>query len=121
VCSLRDSFSFLRFVVVAVVAAVLVRLLYCTIEVVDLSDTPPPAPDYFSRIDTDGDGNLGKAEIEAFFADQGQPVPDGIWESEDKNSDGQISWEEFSGPKGDAPPSSASSSSAGDDESKEEL
>jgi hypothetical protein len=94
-------------------------MLWSTIEVMGISATPPPAPNYFSRIDTDGDGNLDKAEIEAFFALQDKPVPDGIWESEDKNSDGQISWDEFSGPKGDEPPSSASSGD--DDESKEEL
>jgi hypothetical protein len=84
----------------------------------DIADGPPPPPNYFAMIDTDGDSYLGKTEIEAFFAEQGQPVPDGLWKGEDKNSDGQISWEEFSGPKGDAPPSAASS---GDEESKEEL
>ena len=28
----------------------------------------------------------------------------GLMDHEDKNEDGKISWEEFSGPKGDAPP-----------------
>jgi hypothetical protein len=55
-------------------------------------------------IDTNGDGFLSGEEIEAFFGQQGRPVPDGLWENEDKNGDGSISWEEFSGPKGDSPP-----------------
>ena len=28
-------------------------------------------------------------------------LPDGMWEHEDKDSDGFISWDEFTGPKGD--------------------
>ena len=30
-------------------------------------------------------------------------LPDGLWEQEDKDSDGVITWEEFGGPKGSAP------------------
>ena len=58
-------------------------------------------------IDTDGDGTISKAEIDAFFEQQGRPVPEGLWENEDKDGDGVISWEEFSGPKGDSPPNAA--------------
>jgi len=35
----------------------------------------------------------------------GQPVPAELWEHEDQDKDGKVSWEEFSGPKGTEPPS----------------
>jgi hypothetical protein len=35
----------------------------------------------------------------------GQPVPAELWEHEDKNGDGKVSWDEFSGPKGTEAPS----------------
>merc|ERR1739846_233793 len=78
--------------------------LHFDVEVVDISDSPPPGPNYFAMIDTDEDGKLSGTEIEAFFGQQGRPVPDGLWEAEDKDGDGFISWEEFSGPKGDSAP-----------------
>lgn len=31
-------------------------------------------------------------------------VPDELWEAEDKNKDGVIDWDEFSGPKGEVNP-----------------
>ena len=41
----------------------------------------------------------------AFFKKQGRDErPEGLWEKEDKNEDGVISWEEFSGPKGKTAP-----------------
>lgn len=75
------------------------------IEVVDIKDGPPPPPNYFSMIDTDSNGFLDKAEIDAYFEKMGRAVPDGLWENEDKDGDGKISWDEFSGPKGTEPPS----------------
>jgi hypothetical protein len=33
----------------------------------------------------------------------GKDVPEGIWEREDHDQDGVITWEEFGGPKGDSP------------------
>ncbi len=74
------------------------------VEVVDIKDGPPPPPNYFAMIDTDGDGFLSKEEIDAFFSQQGRETPDELWEHEDKDKDGKISWEEFSGPKGTEPP-----------------
>lgn len=56
-------------------------------------------------IDTDSNGFLDKAEIDAYFEKMGRAVPDGLWENEDKDGDGKISWDEFSGPKGTEPPS----------------
>jgi hypothetical protein len=75
------------------------------VEVVAISDGPPPPPNYFAQIDLNGDGALDKAEIDAYFEKMGHPVPEELWASEDKNGDGKISWEEFSGPKGTEPPS----------------
>jgi FK506-binding protein 14 len=73
------------------------------VEVVDIADKAPPGPNYFKMIDLDGNGELSKEEIEAYFEKMGAPVPDALWETEDKDGDGVISWEEFSGPKGDSP------------------
>mmetsp|Transcript_3760 Transcript_3760/g.4614 ORF Transcript_3760/g.4614 Transcript_3760/m.4614 type:complete len:215 (+) Transcript_3760:71-715(+) len=74
------------------------------VEVVDISDKAPAGPNYFAMIDTDGNGELSKEEIDAYFEKMGMPTPDALWEQEDANSDGVISWDEFSGPKGDSNP-----------------
>jgi len=74
------------------------------VEVVDIKDGPPPPPNYFAMIDLNGDGFLDKSEIEAYFQQMGREVPDALWEQEDKDKDGKISWDEFSGPKGNEPP-----------------
>lgn len=78
-----------------------------TVECLSIGEAPPQ-PNIFADIDGkygNKDGALSKEEIAAWFkAEQGQPVPDELWDSEDKNKDGSITWEEFSGPKGDAPP-----------------
>lgn len=66
---------------------------------------PPPPPNFFTQIDLNQDGVLDKDEIEKYFKDNGYDVPAELWEREDTNKDGVISWEEFSGPKGDSPPS----------------
>jgi FK506-binding protein 14 len=78
--------------------------LHFDIEVIDVTDEAPPGPDLFKEIDTDEDGKLTKEEVEAFFQEKhGNGMPDGLWENEDKNQDGHISWEEFGGTKGDPP------------------
>lgn len=75
------------------------------VEVVDISTTPPPEPNFFKEIDTDENGKISKEEVEAFFQkNHGTSMPDGLWENEDKDGDGHISWEEFGGSKGDSPP-----------------
>mmetsp|Transcript_3379 Transcript_3379/g.9410 ORF Transcript_3379/g.9410 Transcript_3379/m.9410 type:complete len:212 (+) Transcript_3379:167-802(+) len=72
------------------------------VEVVDILDSAPPPPNVFKEIDSDEDKKLTKEEVEAWFqAKQGIGIPDGLWESEDKDGDGVITWEEFGGYKGD--------------------
>lgn len=74
------------------------------VEVVDVSNVPPPAPDLFREIDTDEDGKLTKDEVEKFFQEKhGNGIPNELWENEDKDQDGFISWEEFGGSKGPNP------------------
>ena len=59
----------------------------------------------FAQIDLNGDAFLDKAEVEEFFGNIGQPVPEDLWGHEDQNRDGRISWNEFTGPKGTEAPS----------------
>lgn len=67
----------------------------------------PLQPNIFKEIDTDGDGKITGDEMSAWFLNvrKMEKVPDGLWEKEDANKDGIISWAEFQGPKGDADPS----------------
>jgi FK506-binding protein 14 len=55
----------------------------------------------FVEIDKDGDQKITKEELSAWFEEQGAELPDGLWETEDKDEDGVISFEEFGGPKGE--------------------
>ena len=78
--------------------------LHFDVEVVAINDGPGPEPNLFEEIDTDSDGKLSRDEVAAYFKQMGQDdVPDGLWDNEDADSDGHISWEEFSGPKGENP------------------
>ena len=62
----------------------------------------PPQENLFKKLDVNPtDGRLTQDEVLAFFKSQGaEELPSGLWEAEDKDKDGFISWEEFSGPKG---------------------
>jgi len=74
------------------------------VEVVEVSNEAPPGPDLFREIDLDSNGKLTKEEVEKFFQDKhGNGIPEGLWENEDKDADGFISWEEFGGTKGNPP------------------
>jgi len=54
----------------------------------------------FNVIDLNGDRSIDEYEMIAYFKGQGEDsVPDGLWESEDVDKDGLISWDEFTGPK----------------------
>jgi len=75
---------------------------------VEVLDIVSP-PNVFETIDGAGqfgekDGKLTKEEIRSYFSMLGHPFPKDMVEREDKNKDGVISWEEFGGPKGKAPP-----------------
>jgi len=58
----------------------------------------PFRPCFFSLIDTDGSGDLDEVELARHFARIKQQMPAHVM-SEDKDNDGRISWEEFTGPK----------------------
>tara|TARA_B110001452_G_scaffold123727_1_gene102610 strand:- start:73 stop:690 length:618 start_codon:yes stop_codon:yes gene_type:complete len=63
--------------------------------------TASQLPNVFSQIDKDGNKELSSEEVEAFFREQREgDVPAELWDKEDTDSDGVISWEEFTGPKG---------------------
>jgi FK506-binding protein 14 len=71
------------------------------VEVVDFGGDAPAEPNLFKQLDTSGDKRLSQDEVLAFFKQQGKnELPAGLWESEDKDGDGFLSWDEFSGPKG---------------------
>ena len=77
------------------------------VEVVAIGEAPPP-PNLFAALDQDKDGHLTVEEILEHFKDRADfkgELPEGLMDAEDKDKDGKISWEEFSGPKGEAPPS----------------
>mmetsp|Transcript_26609 Transcript_26609/g.56222 ORF Transcript_26609/g.56222 Transcript_26609/m.56222 type:complete len:215 (-) Transcript_26609:361-1005(-) len=79
--------------------------LHFDVEVVGIDEGPPPEPNLFEEIDTNSDGKLSRDEVTAYFKARGQEeVPEEVWEREDTNKDDFISWEEFSGPKGDVNP-----------------
>jgi hypothetical protein len=77
------------------------------VEVVGISDiedvSPEDEPNIFGWLDENNDGKLSKEEIEAYFSGQGREMPHRFMEEEDKDGDGFVSWDEFSGPKGSAP------------------
>jgi Ca2+-binding EF-hand superfamily protein len=62
------------------------------------SNTQPAQSNVFVILDTDENGLISKTE---FFA---QLQDENLWTQEDVNQDGSISWQEFSGPKGENPP-----------------
>jgi hypothetical protein len=58
------------------------------------------SPDIFKEMDGDGDGKITKEEMVAWFKQDGEEIPEGLWEEEDVNKDGFVTLEEFTGPKG---------------------
>lgn len=58
-------------------------------------------PNLFADMDLNADGFLSKGEVEVFFTKGEEVAPDALWEMEDQDKDGRISWKEFSGPKGE--------------------
>merc|ERR1712029_239780 len=75
--------------------------IHFDVEVVDiLIENRPPLPLFFANMDADQDGFVNQDEIQAFFKQM-------LGYLYDKDGDGNISWEEFSGLKGtkEPPPS----------------
>ena len=54
----------------------------------------------FAKIDTNNDRRLTKDELTTYYASINGKVPAALWKHEDKDGDGVITWDEFSGPKG---------------------
>lgn len=64
------------------------------VEVMSVADGPPQQ-NLFAELDTDADGKLTKEEVLQHFKKGGRDeLPPGLWEGEDKDADGFISWEE---------------------------
>jgi len=82
------------------------------VEVIEVGDAgeAPPQPNVFAQLDTNSDGKVGKDEAKAYLVRNGQEDFDfePIFDEEDTDGDGFISWDEFSGPKGDASTEDAS-------------
>ena len=78
------------------------------VEIVDVqpkSEPPPEPPNEFAKIDSNDDYKLSKKEVQDYFDKQNQPIDlERLFKDEDKNQDGYISWEEFTGSKGNQPP-----------------
>ena len=72
---------------------------------VEILDIQPPVPNDFVKIDSNMDWEISIDEAREYFEKLGQMVNlDTLWNDEDTNGDGYISWEEFKGPKGSDPP-----------------
>ena len=58
-----------------------------------------PNVNLFAIMDVDDSQTITSLEFRKFFQLENKQPPDGFWESEDKNGDGVISFDEFGGPK----------------------
>mmetsp|Transcript_14007 Transcript_14007/g.41013 ORF Transcript_14007/g.41013 Transcript_14007/m.41013 type:complete len:443 (-) Transcript_14007:125-1453(-) len=84
------------------------------VEILSVTDEPPDydgeeggeEPNLFVEFDADGDGKLNGEEVDSLFQSLGMMggAPFELWENEDVDKDGFISWDEFGGPKGALPP-----------------
>jgi len=74
--------------------------LHFDVAVVSIS-APPPPPNIFGDLDSDGNGVLTPEEILAHFRQEGPnaEMPPELMEKDDTNKDGVVSREEFGGPR----------------------
>ena len=79
-------------------AVVLLALVATSVIAEQTSSNNNNVDDVFGMMDKDEDGRVSQAEFFALMHDTDESKQ--LYESEDKNSDGFISFEEFSGPKG---------------------
>ena len=63
-----------------------------------------PEPNVFKLIDRDSDWLITYEEMLIWFMSRGEKLEKFRWHLEDKNRDGIVTWEEFSGLKGQEPP-----------------
>jgi hypothetical protein len=76
------------------------------VEVMNIAEAAPE-PNLFAELDVNEDGKLSTDEILAHFQKRDpstKELPAGLMDQEDKDKDGFVGWDEFSGPKGTAPP-----------------
>jgi hypothetical protein len=75
------------------------------VELVGYIGEKVPKPNVFKEMDTNGDLKITYEEMEIWFKTKHpkklQFIPRGVWEKDDKNQDFVITWEEFTGPKGE--------------------
>eukprot|EP00600_Ochromonadales_sp_CCMP1393_P008449 CAMPEP_0174953704 /NCGR_PEP_ID=MMETSP0004_2-20121128/5_1 /TAXON_ID=420556 /ORGANISM="Ochromonas sp., Strain CCMP1393" /LENGTH=190 /DNA_ID=CAMNT_0016201413 /DNA_START=222 /DNA_END=794 /DNA_ORIENTATION=- len=78
-----------------------------TIDLVGINDNRLPVeeePNVFEEMDSNRDKKITYEEMQAWFKtmhpDKLQSIPGGLFEREDKDGDGVISFSEFDGPKG---------------------
>lgn len=76
------------------------------IELLRFADAPTKNTNFFKEMDLDNDDRVSKEEMERWFKERHPrkigTTPNGLWDRQDKDKDGLISWEEFDGPKGEA-------------------
>jgi hypothetical protein len=98
-------------------------MLYTSPALVDGGDKEGKAPkNIFALIDTDKDGRLSHDEMRFWFFHKHvdsnhekikmMSLPAHIWDKEDSDMDGFVSWDEFTGPKGDKPAKKAKTDTA---------
>ena len=75
-----------------------------TVELVKIDDKAPPPPNIFAEIDSDADKKITADELAAWFKEKQGMTDENklaeIMKAEDKDKNGIIDWDEFSGPKG---------------------
>ena len=83
--------------------------LHFDIEVMEVSTEIPEEKNLFVAMDYDVSGDLSLEEVERYMELHigRKTLPDGFFEKQDKDGNGFLSWEEFTGPKGDKPPREA--------------
>ncbi len=82
--------------------------LHFDVEIVDVQSEIEEG-NLFWVMDDDNSGDLSREEVLNYMEEKlgRRSLPPGFWEKEDADGDGYISWDEFTGPKGDEKPLTA--------------